>query len=186
VPTKAALVTCAVHPKISDAPLLNLFRYAYGLRELELYGAVDFASSQWTFQDLLVQQLAAEATELIERGIQRDYECTRSNLANPRGRIDFARYVRTAERAQTTLPCVHHPRSEDTLLNRVLLAGLNFSARLTTDRELKAHVKRIAKMLSTTVTSLLRKGLSFHPTYSRALSWPPSLDLRKRLDRRVP
>lgn len=146
-------VIVTVHPKISGAPLLNLFRYAYGLRNLELYGTVDFASSQWAFQDLLVQQLAAEATELIERGIQRDYECTRGNLENPRGRIDFTRYARTVERTQTTLPCVHHPRSEDTLLNRVLLAGLNFAARLTTDRELNAHVRRLSKILGATVTT---------------------------------
>jgi 5-methylcytosine-specific restriction enzyme subunit McrC len=145
-------LTVTVHPKISDAPLLNLFRYAYGLRDLELYGAADFASSQWTFQDLLVQQLLAEATELLERGIHREYECTRSNLATPRGRIDFVRYFDTVGRAQTTLPCVHHPRSEDTLLNRALQGGLHFAAGLATDRELKAHVRRIGKMFGATVT----------------------------------
>ena len=100
-----------------------------------------------------MQQLAAEATELLKRGIQRDYECTRSDLANPRGRIDFKRFVRTAERAQATLPCVYYPRSEDTLLNRALLAGLNLAARLTTDRELRTHVRRIGEMLGATVTA---------------------------------
>jgi McrBC 5-methylcytosine restriction system component len=94
-------LTVTVHPKISDAPLLNLFRYAYGLRDLELYGAADFASPQWTFQDLLVQQLIAEAAELLERGIHREYECSRSSLATPRGRIDFVRYFDTIGRAQT-------------------------------------------------------------------------------------
>ena len=146
-------LTVTVHPKISDAPLLNLFRYAYGLRDLELYGAANFGSSQWTFQDLLVQQLAAEATELLERGVHREYECTYSNLATPRGRIDFARYFDTIGRAQTTLPCVHHPRSEDTLLNRALLGGLHFAAGLATGRELKAHVRRIGKMFGATVTA---------------------------------
>ena len=146
-------LTVTVQPKISDAPLLNLFRYAYGLRDLELYGPADFASSQWTFQDLLVQQLIAEATELLERGIHREYECSRNNLVTPRGRIDFARYFDTIGRAQTTLPCVHHPRSEDTLLNRTLLAGLNFATGLATDGGLKAHVRRIGKMLSATVTA---------------------------------
>jgi 5-methylcytosine-specific restriction enzyme subunit McrC len=147
-------LTVTVHPKISGAPLLNLFRYAYGLRDLELYDSIDFVSSRWAFQDLLVQQLAAEATELLKRGIQRDYECTRSDLANPRGRIDFKRFVRTAERAQATLPCIYYPRSEDTLLNRALLAGLNLATRLTTDRELKTHVRRIGEMLGATVTAL--------------------------------
>lgn len=140
-----------IHPKIADAPLLNLFRYAYGLRQLDLYGIVNFAASQWSFQDLLIQQLAAEASELLQRGIHRDYECTRTNLVSPRGRIDFTRYARPAQSAKTTLPCVHYPRSEDTLLNRVLLAGLILAAGLAIDRELRAHVRRIGKMLSETV-----------------------------------
>jgi len=144
-------MTVTVHPKISREPLLRLFRYAYGLRHLDLYGSADFTSSSWSFQDLLIQQLAAEARELLERGIHRDYERTRSYLASPRGRIDFADYICTARRAWVTLPCVHHPRSEDTLLNRVLLAGLGFAANLATDGELKAHVRRLGKMLGATV-----------------------------------
>jgi 5-methylcytosine-specific restriction enzyme subunit McrC len=102
---------------------------------------------------LLIQQLAAEASELLARGIHRDYERTRADLASPRGRIDFARYICAVQRAQATLPCVHHPRSEDTLLNRVLLAGLIFTAGLATDGELKAHVRRLGKMLGAAVAA---------------------------------
>ena len=144
-------LTVTIHPKIPDAPLLSLFRYAYGLRQLDLYETADFETSQWSFQDLLIQQLAAEASELLERGIHRDYECIRSDLPSPRGRIDFARYARPAQRAKTALPCVHYPRSEDTLLNRVLLGGLTLAASLAIDRELTTHVRRIGKMLSATV-----------------------------------
>ena len=144
-------LTVTIHPKIPDAPLLNLFRYAYDLRQLDLYGNADFATSQWSFQDLLIQQLAAEVSELLERGIHRDYELTRTDLASPRGRIDFTRYARPAQHTMATLPCVHFPRVEDTLLNRVLLAGLTLAAGLAIDRELKAHVRRIVKMLSATV-----------------------------------
>jgi 5-methylcytosine-specific restriction enzyme subunit McrC len=102
---------------------------------------------------LLIQQLAAEASELLERGIHREYECTRSDLASPRGRIDFTRYARPAQRAKRTLPCVHYPRSEDTLLNRVLLAGLILAAALAIDPELRTHVRRSVKMLSETVAT---------------------------------
>jgi 5-methylcytosine-specific restriction enzyme subunit McrC len=147
-------VTVTVRPKISGAPLLNLFRYAYGLRHLDLYGSVEFASSPWSFQDLLIQQLAAEVGELLTRGIHRDYERTCADLASPRGRIDFSRYVRTAHSGRTTLPCIHHPRTEDTVLNRVLLAGLGLAANLATDVELKAHVRRLGKMLASSVATI--------------------------------
>jgi 5-methylcytosine-specific restriction enzyme subunit McrC len=144
-------LTVTIHPKIPDAPLLSLFRYAYGLRQLDLYGIADFATSQWSFQDLLIQQLAAEASELLERGIHRDYEFTRSDLSSPRGRIDFTRYARPAQRTKSALPCVHYPRSENTLLNRVLLAGLTLAADISIDHELRTHVRRIGKMLSEAV-----------------------------------
>ena len=146
-------LTITIHPKIADAPLLTLFRYAYGLRNLDLYQPVDFTSSHGAFQDLLIQQLAAEAAELFERGIQREYECTLDDLTTPRGRIDFTRFARVADRGRTTLPCVFYPRSENTLINRVLLSGLYLAAHLATDRELRAHVKRIAKVLSESVAS---------------------------------
>lgn len=145
-------ITVTIHPKITGGPLLSLFRYAYGLRNLDLYGAVDFASSSWSFQDLLIHQLAAEAGELLDRGIHRDYERVDSDLATPRGRIDFTRYLQTVQRAQTTLPCVHHPRMEDTLLNRVLLAGLHFAAGLAADGELKGHMRRLSKRLGEAVS----------------------------------
>src|SRR5215472_12203270 len=99
----------------------------------------------------LLQGDRAPASELLERGIHRDYEHTRSDLASPAGRIDFTRYARPAQRAKTTIPCVHHPRSEDTLLNRVLLAGLTHAVGLATDHELRAHVRRIGKILGETV-----------------------------------
>lgn len=145
-------VTVTVQPKISEAPFLNLLRYAYGLRQLELYKPVGYASSKWAFQDLLIQQLAAEVGELLARGIHRDYEKAYSELANPRGRIQFERLVATADRAKAALPCIHHPRTEDTVLNQVLLAGLIYAASLTADHDLKAHLRRLTKTLDETVS----------------------------------
>jgi len=145
-------VTVTVQPKISEAPFLNLLRYAYGLRQLELYRPVGYASSKWAFQDLLIQQLAAEIGELLARGIHRDYEKAYSELANPRGRIQFERLVGTADRAKAALPCIHHPRTEDTVLNQVLLAGLIYAASLTADHDLKAHLRRLTKTLDETVS----------------------------------
>lgn len=145
-------ITVTIQPKIPGEPLLRLFRYAYGLRNLDLYGPVDFASSSGSFQDLLIHQLAAEAGELLDRGVHRDYERVSSGLASPRGRIDFTRYLQTVQRAETTLPRVHHPRTEDTLLNQVLLAGLHLAASLAADGELKGHMRRLAKTLGEAVS----------------------------------
>jgi 5-methylcytosine-specific restriction enzyme subunit McrC len=145
-------ITVTVQPKISGAPLLNLLRYAYGLRHLSLYEPTGYAVAESTFQDLLIRQLAAETAELLARGVHRDYERRNADLATPRGRINFNRYVRVAHRAQAVLPCVEYPRVEDTPLNQVLLGGLRFAVHMTADVELRARLNRLAKVLDPTVS----------------------------------
>lgn len=62
-----------IRPKISGTPFLNPLRYAYGLRKLELFYDVSFGGEQSSFQDLLLCQLAAEAAELLARGLHKKY-----------------------------------------------------------------------------------------------------------------
>ncbi|MFZ0639405.1 MAG: hypothetical protein WAM59_06895 [Candidatus Acidiferrales bacterium] len=145
-------LTITIRPKLSGAPFLNLLRYAYGLRHLSVYERLDYDSEKWTFQDLLVQQLAAEVAELLARGIHRDYERLQAQLVVPRGRIEFDRLAVNPHRSSAVLPCVHYPRTEDTLLNQVTLAGLVHAARLTTNVDLRAHLNRLVKSLTETVS----------------------------------
>ena len=65
-------LTITIRPKIPDLPLLNLMRYAYGLRDLRSIGMASFATEAWSFQDLLIAQLVAEVSELVARGLHRD------------------------------------------------------------------------------------------------------------------
>lgn len=165
-------LTVTIQPKLPGAPLMNLLRYAYGLRDLHLFEPSAYAMQKWTFQDLLVQQLAAEASELLARGIHRDYERKAQELSHPRGRIDFDLVARTMHLARATLPCIHHPRTEDNVLNQMILAGLEHAAKSTSDPELRAHVRRLCQQLGKMVTAV--------PLTGRLLS-----DARLQLDRRT-
>jgi 5-methylcytosine-specific restriction enzyme subunit McrC len=165
-------LTVTIQPKLPGAPLINLLRYAYGLRNLHLFEPSAYAMQKWTFQDLLVQQLAAEASELLARGIHRDYQRRPEELTQPRGRIDFDLVARTRHLARATLPCVHHPRTEDNALNQLLLAGLVHAVKSTSDPELRAHVRRLCQQLS--------KGVTSKPLTGRLLS-----DARLQMDRRT-
>jgi 5-methylcytosine-specific restriction enzyme subunit McrC len=170
-----------IKPKISGAPLANLLRYAYRLRHLELHDDVGHATSPVGFEDLLIHQLAAECTELISRGLHRDYLRTSSNLASPRGRIDFARYMQVASGAGVAMPCIHYPRSEDTRLNQVLHGGLELAARMTLDRELAGRVRRLAKSLGGRITpkDLDASTLAYviHALDRRTSAYRPALTL---------
>lgn len=137
-------LTVTIQPKIPQMPLLNLMRYAYGLRDLKLIGDAAFATERWSFQDLLIAQLIAEVSELVGRGMHRDYRRTRAVLESPRGRIDFAQYATAAGTARAALPCMHHPRTADTALNQALVAGLRLAVGATSDLELRARLRRLA------------------------------------------
>ena len=65
-------LTITVEPKIKGMPLLNLLRYAYNLRDLKIFELTNYGDAPGTFQDLILQQLAAEAEDIIYRGLHRE------------------------------------------------------------------------------------------------------------------
>lgn len=142
-----------IQSKLQGLPLLNLLRYAYGLRDLKLFEALPQGVAGVAFHDLLIHQLAAETGELLARGLHRRYEREEALLASPRGRIDFTALARQMGAARAALPCAHHPRQEDTLHNRALLAGLRLGTRLTDDLALRGRLRRQAALLVDTVTT---------------------------------
>ncbi|MBC7339284.1 MAG: restriction endonuclease [Firmicutes bacterium] len=141
----------SIEPKIPGPALLSLLRYAYGLRQLRLVGEVDITAGQLSFPDLLLHQLAAEAGELVARGLHRRYIRQHEVLPAPRGRIDFATLARRHP-AEAALPCWHHPRLADCLPNQVLLAGLQFGTTITEDVALRGNLRRVAALLADDVT----------------------------------
>jgi len=141
-------------PKIKGMALLNLVRYAYGFRRLNLISDSAHQVEEFGFEDLLISQLNAEAQELISRGLLRAYLPTCSRLGSPRGRIDLTRLAMDGGLATATLPCIHHPRIEDTLLNRVLMAGLRLAATMTSTVELRRSSRRLASLMDEQVTSI--------------------------------
>jgi len=159
-----------IRPKIEDAPFLQLLKYAYGLRDLRLFDPTDYPPESRTFQDLLIHQLAAEANELISRGLHRKYVRLDETLSSPRGRINIKMIARDGGIAQAALPCTHYPRLEDCLVNQVLLEGLRLfgryrkhqiylvvnqvlleglrlGARLTRDVILRSNLRRLAGLM---------------------------------------
>lgn len=143
-----------IRPKIDQSTLMNLLRYAYGFRNLRLLDESTQKLEQAGFEDLLVRQLVDEVTELVSRGLNRQYVPTAEYLSAPRGRIDFARIAKDGGLIAASLPCVHHPRSQDTLLNRVLLAGLELAARVTSDVGLRRESNRVASLLCDEVADI--------------------------------
>ncbi len=159
-----------IRPKLRGSPLLNLVRYAYHLRHLNLFSPLEYGSEAQAFQDLLIHQLAVEVTELISRGLHRQYVRVEQALASPRGKITFQRFVRQAGIAQAALPCIHHPRLENSLINQFVLAGLHLGTRLTNDLMLRTHLRRLAGLMQETVSPI-------------QLNWDTVSRLRREMDR---
>lgn len=141
-------------PKIRGECLLPLLRYVYGFRSLHLTTKANQGVNDSGFEDLLIYQLNAEVHDFIARGLLRSYVPKAERLGSPRGRLDMTRIALDGGTVTATLPCIHHPRTEDTVLNRVLLAGLNLAATMASDIELSRGSRRLAAQLKERVTAI--------------------------------
>lgn len=146
-------LTISIRPKLDNLPLSRLLRYTYGLRNLKLSGLTSIGTEQLGLVDLLICQLLAEVEELRVRGLHRRYLRSAEWLESPKGRLDMRKLAgRPVEKA--ALPCVYHERTEDCLINQVLLAGCTLAASLASDRVLKMETHRLAAALSVGVSCI--------------------------------
>jgi len=133
-----------VRPKIGWDGLLRLARYAYGIRAQAVGPKSDVALESDSLADLLIVQLCGEARTIASRGRHRRYHTKRMELATPRGRLDTPRLARQHASGRPGLPCVVRSRSEDVLLNQMVLAGLRMGARVAASPEVRETAARAA------------------------------------------
>jgi 5-methylcytosine-specific restriction enzyme subunit McrC len=151
---KIGSIQINVHPKLYGTPLYRLLKYAYGLRDLELFSESLHYIDKFPFYDILIHQLCAECEELIARGLNRRYIRIADELNTPRGRIDIRRLTNRSGITSATLPCTFFKRMEDNLLNRVLLAGMRLGIKLTEDLQLKIKLNRLCALMEDTVATI--------------------------------
>lgn len=151
-------LSVTVQPKIRGTSLLGLLRYAYGLRRLNLLSDAAHLVERGGFEDLLICQLNTEVQELVSRGLLRTYVRQEERLASPRGRIDLMRLALDGGKTTATLPCQHYSRVEDTLLNRVVLAGLRLAGSMADLMALRRDSQRLAMLLDEQVSAVRLTG----------------------------
>ena len=151
-------LTVTIRPKLKGTSLLRLIRYAYGFRSLNLISDSQHDVDQYGLEDLLISQLNAEVQELWSRGFLRAYVPTIERLSSPRGRIDVNRLALDGGTVTATLPCQHHPRVEDMLINQVLMAGLRLAASMASVIELRRDSRRLASFMEEQVSSIRLYG----------------------------
>ena len=151
---KLGNIRITIHPKISGSPLLNLLRYAYSMRNLNLFPPLDYGTEAQSFQDLLINQLIVETFELISRGLTKQYIRLDEDLINIRGKINFQKLAYQGGLNQALMPCIYHPRIEDCLINQVLKAGLKLSIKLTDNLMMRVELRRLIAILDETVSDL--------------------------------
>ena len=136
-----------IEPKIGSGQLLELLRYTYGLRDLQLFDITGFATTGQLLQDLICAQLLAEVSELVERGLAKRYVGRSDLLLSPRGRLDINDLARRSPLRSARITCRYHQRSTDHLLNQVALAGVRLASNVAQDPQLSRSLARLAKRL---------------------------------------
>ena len=151
-------LSVTVLPKIPGESLLNLVRYAHGFRRLSLPNDAMHRVDHKGIEELLISQLNREVQELVARGLFRGYCRTSERLGVLRGRIDLERIALDGGIVSGTLPCVHHARIADTLLNQVLMAGLRLASSMTSLVELRRESLRLAATMEDEVSRIRLDG----------------------------
>ncbi|GCE23611.1 McrC family protein [Dictyobacter kobayashii] len=147
-------LSLTIRPKVKGLPFLRLMQYAYGLHPLDLFSATSFDTEANSFQELLFQQLLAETNELVLHGLQKQYVQRHEALSSPRGRISFSAIANQGGMVQSTLPCTHYLRLEDSLINRVLKQGVRLAAQLTAHDALRMKLQRLERYHLPNISSL--------------------------------
>jgi len=151
-------LSVTVLPKIPGSSLLNLVRYAHGFRRFVLPNDATHAVDHQGIEELLISQLNCEVQELIARGLFRGYRRTRERLGVLRGRIDLDRITLDGGIVSGTIPCVHHARIADTLLNQVMMAGLQLASSMTSVVDLRRESLRLAATMEDQVSRIRLNG----------------------------
>ncbi len=138
-------------PKLNGIPLYIILRYVYGLRELKLFDSATHSISELSFFDLLIYELYIEADDLMRRGVLKNYIRNEDSLSSPRGRIDIVKLSKQCGDITSKLPCRYFNRSENTIINQIILAGLRLALQLVDDGGLKVNLERIYSAYSETV-----------------------------------
>ncbi|MGI6016668.1 MAG: McrC family protein [Methanothrix sp.] len=147
-------INISIRPKIKNAPLLKLIRYAYGLRDLQLFFPTEYGVESKNFQDLLITQLAAEADELISRGLHRKYTREDGNIISPKGKINIQKIAKEGGIRHASLPCTYYPRLENCLINQFLAEGLRLGACITEDILLISRLRRLIVLIQDSSSSV--------------------------------
>ena len=138
-------ISITIQPKIKGLPFVRLMQYAYGLHPLDLFSSTTFDAEASSFQELILQQLLAETNELLLHGLQKSYVQRHEALSSPRGRISFTTIANQGGIVQSTLPCTHYLRLEDTVINRVLKQGVRLAAQLTANDGLRSKLQLLER-----------------------------------------
>lgn len=144
-----------VYPKLNGIPLYKLLRYAYGLRDLKLFDSAMHGVSNLSFFDLLIYELYIEAEDLIRRGVSKSYIKNEESLSSPRGKIDIVKLSKRGGFITDKLPCKYFDRSENTILNQIIFAGLKLALGLVVDSVLKVKIERVCGIFVETVDTII-------------------------------
>lgn len=137
-----------ITPKLNGLPLITLLQYTYGLKNLKLFHYANFDVDNLNFIDLLIYTLYSYTESLLKRGFIKGYTLFESDLPCVKGRIDMNRLASQGGTVEACLPCKYYERTENTLLNQVLLAGLRLAGMVASDINLRHDVMRLSDQLS--------------------------------------
>lgn len=146
-----------IKPKIYDIKFSSLFNYAFNFENFDQTHYSNYNFNEDGFIELLLIQLKNEAEKILSLGLYKNYEEINDNIESPRGKINFQAYIKGNFYIKETVPCIFHKRTQNNLLNQILMKGMHLGAFKTPNLRLRYSLLEIVKYLKESVNEI---GLS--------------------------
>ncbi|KKL53881.1 hypothetical protein LCGC14_2270990 [marine sediment metagenome] len=139
-----------IRPKIEKFDLMQLIVYVLNLQKIDLKNT-SYNFDNMGFIDLLIIQLEREIRKFWRKGFLKSYELKGKNLSTIRGKLDIRNIVSQGGIRSAQIPCNYYDRSNNNLINQILVSGLKLGIQLTTLQEIRINLIQLYKTLKMSI-----------------------------------
>ncbi len=144
-------LTIEIKPKVPETSLLEMLQYSQGIRADTIAEETRITAGR-EFIRALATLFEAELSDVLQRGLAKEYRERSDTEEHVRGRLDVHRQLQRQGPQPTQFECTYDELTTDTVLNQSLLYATTVLLRLLEDGRVSAALQRQRQTLQRQVT----------------------------------
>ncbi|WP_225333345.1 McrC family protein [Halomicrobium urmianum] len=144
-------LTIEVKPKVPETSLLEMLQYSQGIQADTIAEETSITAGR-EFIRALATLFETELSDVLQRGLVKEYRERSDTEEHIRGRLDVHRQLQRQGPQPTQFECTYDELTTDTVLNQSLLYATTVLLRLLEDGRVSAALQRHQQILQRQVT----------------------------------